>query len=37
MDLFKVNLGRGIRNISANGRYDNKYQIIIPTELADYE
>lgn len=33
----KVDLGKGIRNISATGRFNNKYHIIIPTELADYE
>ena len=33
----RVDLGKGIRNISATGRFDNKYQIIIPTGLADYE
>lgn len=37
LDLSKVNLGKGIRNISATGRFDSKYQIIIPTELANYE
>ncbi len=37
LDLSKVDLGKGIRNISATGRFDNKYQIIIPTELAEYE
>ena len=37
LDFSKVDLGKGIRNISATGRFDNKYQIIIPTELADYE
>ena len=37
LNLSKLDLGKGIRNISATGRYDNNYQIIIPTELADYE
>ena len=37
LDLSKVDLGKGIRNISPTGRYNSKYQIIIPTELADYE
>ena len=37
LDLSKVNLGKGIRNFSATGRFDCKYQIIIPAELADYE
>jgi len=36
LDLSKVDLGKGIRNISATGRFDNKYQIIIPAELAEY-
>lgn len=26
-----------LRNISATGRFDSKYQIIIPKELANYE
>jgi hypothetical protein len=37
LDISKVNLGKGIRNISATGRFDSKYQIIIPAELANYE
>lgn len=37
LNLSELDLGKGIRNISATGRYDNNYQIIIPTELADYE
>ncbi|MBR3074773.1 MAG: type IV toxin-antitoxin system AbiEi family antitoxin [Bacteroidales bacterium] len=37
IDLSNVNLGKGIRNISATGRFDKRYQIIIPAELADYE
>lgn len=37
LDPSKVDLGKGIRNISATGRFDKKYQIIIPAELADYE
>lgn len=37
LDLSKVDLGKGIRNISATGRFNKKYQIIIPAELAGYE
>lgn len=37
LDITKVDLGKGIRNISPTGKYDNKYQIIIPIELFDYE
>ena len=37
LNLSTLDLGKGIRNISATGRYDNNYHIIIPTELADYE
>lgn len=37
LDLSKLHLGRGVRNISATGRYISKYQIIVPSELADYE
>ena len=37
LDLSKVDIGKGIRNISATGRFDNKYQIIIPAELTEYE
>ena len=37
LDTTRVNLGKGVRNISATGKFDSKYQIIIPTELFDYE
>ncbi len=37
LDISKVNLGKSVRNISATGRFDNKYKIIIPSELAEYE
>ena len=37
LDLSKINLGSGVRNISATGRFISKYQMIIPAELADYE
>lgn len=37
LDLSKINLGSGVRNISATGRFINKYQVIIPSDLADYE
>ena len=37
LDLGKIDLGRGVRNISATGRFISKYQMIVPVELADYE
>ena len=37
LDPGKINLGSGVRNISATGRFISKYQMIIPAELADYE
>ena len=37
LDLGTINLGSGMRNISATGRYISKYQMIVPSELADYE
>ena len=37
LELGKIDLGRGMRNISATGRYISKYQMIVPSELADYE
>ena len=37
LDLSKFDLGRGVRNISATGRFISKYQMIVPSELADYE
>ena len=37
LDLSKINLGSGMRNISATGRFISKYQMIVPVELADYE
>ena len=37
LDLDRVSLGSGVRNISATGRYISKYQMIVPSELADYE
>ena len=37
LDLGKIDLGRGVRNISATGRFISKYQMIVPSELADYE
>ena len=33
LDTTKLNLGKGVRNISATGKFDSKYQIIIPTDL----
>ena len=37
LDTSKINLGSGIRNFSATGRFISKYQMIIPSDLADYE
>lgn len=37
LDLYKMDIGKGIRSFSDTGRFDNKYQIIIPAELAEYE
>ena len=37
LDSSKINLGSGVRNISATGRFISKYQMIIPSDLADYE
>lgn len=37
LDISKMDLGKGIRNISATGCFNSKYQIIIPVELANYE
>lgn len=37
LDSSKINLGSGVRNISATGRFTSKYQMIIPSDLADYE
>ena len=35
LDLSKIDLGSGTRNIVKNGSYDSKYKIIIPKELKD--
>lgn len=37
LDLSRINLGSGVRNISATGRFISKYHIIIPSDLANYE
>lgn len=37
LDLQKVDTGSGKREIVPNGVYDNKYQIVIPEELKNYE
>ena len=37
LDISNINLGNGVRNISATGRFISKYQMIIPSDLADYE
>jgi hypothetical protein len=37
LDISKVNTGSGKREIVPNGVYDNKYQIVIPEELKNYE
>jgi hypothetical protein len=37
LDLQKIDIGSGKREIVQNGVYDSKYQIIIPEELKNYE
>lgn len=37
LDLQKIDTGSGKREIVSNGVYDNKYQIVIPEELKNYE
>lgn len=37
LDLQKIDTGSGKREIVPNGVYDNKYQIVIPEELKNYE
>ena len=37
LDLQKIDTGSGKREIVPNGAYDNKYQIVIPEELKNYE
>lgn len=37
LKLDRINIGSGSRSLSKNGRYISKYNIIVPTELADYE
>ncbi|MEA4868578.1 hypothetical protein SDC9_71313 [bioreactor metagenome] len=37
LDFSKIDTGSGKREIVPNGVYDNKYQIIIPEELKNYE
>ena len=37
LDLQKIDTGSGKREIMPNGVYDNKYQIVIPEELKNYE
>lgn len=37
LDLQKIDIGSGKREIVPNGVYDNKYQIVIPEELKNYE
>jgi len=37
LDTSKINIGSGRRMISATGKYIAKYNMTIPTELAEYE
>jgi hypothetical protein len=37
LNTSKISLGSGNRVITPNGVYDDKYQIVIPDELKDYE
>ena len=37
LDLQKIDIGSGKREIVPNGVYDSKYQIVIPEELKNYE
>ena len=37
LDMSRIDLGKGDRLITENGRYIGKYGITIPKELAEYE
>ena len=37
LDVSKIDIGSGKREIISNGVYDSKYQIVIPEELRNYE
>jgi hypothetical protein len=37
LDVSKISLGSGKREIVKNGVYNSKYQIVIPQELTNYE
>jgi len=37
LDLHKIDIGSGKREIAPNGVYDSNYQIVIPEELKNYE
>jgi len=37
LDLSRIDIGSGKRGIVQNGVYNNKYQIVIPEELKNYE